>query len=209
MGLKPDRLLYLTELELSRLLAAARKVSRRDHTLLMLAGNCGLRVQEAVELKADLFQWNPSQLQLPGTASSGSAILRVRTLKQRDRRRTFDELWLHPKVASLARGYIKSAAVDRSTEGWLFPSRWDLRKHITTRAAQLIFKRHALAAGIDPRISFHALRHGHGVALWEASHDQKFVQAGLRHRDIHSSNLYVHLSPARELELRQKVRAVT
>lgn len=204
MGLKADRHLFVTEDELARLLRAARKASRRDYILLLLAGNAGLRVAEVVSVQADQFL-----PQHEHAKSMGAVVLQVRTLKQRGKGRTFDELWLHPSVWDQVRAYMKTFQVKFSNKGWLFPSRWDLNKHITTRAAQLAFKRHAATAGLDPRVSFHALRHGYGVRVWEATHDQQFVRAVLRHRSLMSTSLYVHLSPEKREQYQRQVRFIT
>jgi integrase len=204
LGLKADRQLYVTQDELGRVLKVARKASRRDYVLLLLAGNTGMRVTEVVNVQADQF--------LPhheNARSMGACVLQVRTLKQRGRARTFDELWLHPSVWDAVRSYITFAQVKHTTKGWLFPSRWDLNKHISTRAAQLAFKRHAATAGLDPSVSFHALRHGFGVRVWEATHDQQFVRAVLRHKSITSTSLYIHLSPEKREQYQRSVRFVT
>lgn len=203
MGLKADRQLFVTGDELAALLKAARKASRRDYILLLVAGNAGLRVTEAVTLQADQFL-----PQHEHARTMGACVLQVRTLKQRGKGRTFDELWLHPTVWDQVRSYIKMEQVKHTTKEWLFPSRWDLNKHITTRSAQLAFKRHAATAGLDPRVSFHALRHGYGVRVWEATHDQQFVRAVLRHRSLQSTSLYVHLSPEKREQYQRSVRFI-
>jgi integrase len=61
--------------------------------------------------------------------------------------------------------------------------------------AERIFGSWVVESGLSPVYSFHALRHGRGVQLYDATKDLKFVQTCLRHESMRTSEIYVHLSP--------------
>jgi integrase len=58
-----------------------------------------------------------------------------------------------------------------------------------------IFGSWIIKAGLSNKYSFHSLRHGRGVQLYDATKDLKFVQTCLRHDNTATSEIYVHLSP--------------
>jgi len=66
--------------------------------------------------------------------------------------------------------------------------------HIGSRTAQYIFAKYASEAGLSRYYSFHSLRHGRGVRVYEATKDLKAVMDALRHDSIATSEIYVHLS---------------
>ena len=81
----------------------------------------------------------------------------------------------------------------------LFVARPESDEHQHTpllgRSIAKIFGSWVVAAGLSPKYSFHALRHGRGVQLYEGTKDLKFVQTCLRHDNMATSEIYVHLSP--------------
>ena len=64
---------------------------------------------------------------------------------------------------------------------------------LTTRQAGRLFKLYARLAKLSPRYSVHALRHFCGLKLYAETRDIAYVQRVLRHRDIRSTMIYVHL----------------
>ncbi len=62
--MRKDRRRYLTEDELSKLIAAARKgrYGQRDATLILIMARHGLRVSEAIDLESDQIDFNRAHL---------------------------------------------------------------------------------------------------------------------------------------------------
>lgn len=86
---------------------------------------------------------------------------------------------------------------------WLFAGQDGM--HLTRSQAGRIFGSWVVRAGLSPKYSFHALRHGRGLQLWEATHDLQFVRESLRHQSMSSTALYVHLSPGTRDKYRQQL----
>lgn len=96
-------------------------------------------------------------------------------------------------VLEYAKNYI--ATLPEGQE-YLFTPRHNPAKPLSPRTMHSIFITHAAAAGLGPEYSWHALRHGRGLAVWSAFRDVKKVQEFLRHKHISASERYVHLDPA-------------
>ncbi len=68
--------------------------------------------------------------------------------------------------------------------------------HISSGHINRIFNTYAQAAGLDPKISFHSLRHNRGVKLYTLFKDMKLCQSGLRHKNISTTQIYADLDQA-------------
>lgn len=171
---------FLTESEVSRLLAAAAAPAGEDETeafppeamraALEILYASGLRVSEL--------------LALPRTALSGdAALLLIRGKGGRER--------LVP-LSATARDAAAEAAPAHGR--WLFPS---LRKPARPVARQVFaraLKRVALAAGLDPaRVSPHVLRHAFASHMLAHGADLRSLQTLLGHADISTTQIYTHV----------------
>lgn len=81
-------------------------------------------------------------------------------------------------------------------QDYLFTPRHNRNKPLSCRTLHSIFITHTANAGLGSEYSWHALRHGRGLAIWSAFRDVKKVQEFLRHKHISASERYVHLDPA-------------
>lgn len=106
-------------------------------------------------------------------------------------------------VIEYCRKYIKALPHDQE---WLFTSQFQRR--MSTGMARCVFNTYASLAGIDSIYSWHALRHGRGVMLWEASKDLELVRSGLRQKSISTAQIYTHLSPASRKQYADKLVAM-
>lgn len=68
-----------------------------------------------------------------------------------------------------------------------------------------IFGHYVNKAGLSLIYSWHALRHGRGVFLWERFTDLVMVRDMLRQKSLSSAEVYVHMSPKRTEEIRNKL----
>lgn len=86
---------------------------------------------------------------------------------------------------------------------WLFEGYKD--QHLSTTQLRNIFNSYAARAGLSTMFSWHALRHGRGVLLWEKFKDAVVVRDMLRQKSIGSTEVYMHLSPQRAEEMKLKL----
>jgi integrase/recombinase XerD len=77
-------------------------------------------------------------------------------------------------------------------------------KAITRQTLWNRVRRWALAAGIEPRISPHTLRHSFASHLLGGGADLRAVQAMLGHADIATTQIYTHVAPERLRDIHRK-----
>ena len=168
---------YLTEAEVERLMAAARKNrwGHRDATMILVAYRHGLRVSELVDLRWD-------QIEL----ASGS--LHVRRVKR-------GTPSTHPILGDELRALRRLQREQQPNSPFVFTS--ERGSPFTTAG----FARMVERAGIEAKLGFkahpHMLRHACGYALANRGHDTRALQAYLGHRNIQHTVRYTELSPMR------------
>ena len=164
---------YLTEVELDRLIKAARKgrYGQRDATLVLIMARHGLRVTEAIDL-----HWDQIDL--------GKGHLHVRRLKG-------GIASVHPiqgnelrALRELKRGQEPQSAFVFTSERGGPMTRSNVSKMITRAGTE---------AGIaNPHP--HMLRHTCGHLLADAGHDTRRLQLWMGHSDIKHTARYSELS---------------
>ena len=166
---------YLTEAEVKRLMAVARKNrwGHRDATMILVAYRHGLRVSELVDLRWD-------QIEL----ASGS--LHVRRVKR-------GTPSTHPILGDELRALRRLQREQEPKSPYVFTSE---RGSPFTIAG---FSRMIERAGAEAKLGFkahpHMLRHACGYALANRGHDTRALQAYLGHRNIQHTIRYTQLSP--------------
>lgn len=80
-------------------------------------------------------------------------------------------------------------------KGWKESFIKNLPLDIGARALQKAFKRYAEKAKLNPRYSFHSLRHGFATRCIEAGVPLNQVQVLLGHSNISTTNVYVRANP--------------
>jgi integrase len=168
---------YLTEVEVERLMNAAKKNrwGQRDSTMVLVAYRHGLRASELVDLRWEQMEFATASLHVrrvkAGTPSThpilGDELRALRVLKR-------DQEPKSPFVFTSERG------TPFSTAG---------------------FARMVERAGQEAKLSFkvhpHMLRHACGYALANKGHDTRALQAYLGHKNIQHTVRYTELSPTR------------
>jgi len=158
--------------EITRFFAAILGLKHR--AILMTAYAAGLRISEVVALRID-------------DIDSQRMVIRVRQAKGRKDR----YVMLSPRLLALLRDYWKVA---RPTQ-WLFPG--DVPPHpITAGAVHHICVQAARAAGLGKHVTVHTLRHSFATHLLEAGTDIRTIQTILGHRNLKTTAIYTHVSPA-------------
>jgi integrase/recombinase XerC len=195
---KPGKRLpkFLTEQQMKDLLAAPlsflpapdAKVStreratlscRRDVAILETIYSCGLRISELCGLQAADIDWN-------------ERLVRVRGKGKKER--------LVP---------IGETALEAIKEYWnLLPQSpaggspvffTDGRKlrPVLARHLQLRLKKYLAAAGLDPNLTPHKLRHSYATHMLDAGADLRSVQELLGHAHLVTTQVYTHLTTER------------
>ena len=168
---------YLTEAEVERLMAAARKNrwGHRDATMLLVAYRHGLRVSELVDLRWD-------QIEL----ASGS--LHVRRVKR-------GTPSTHPILGDELRALRRLQREQEPTSPFVLTS--ERGAPFTTAGFARMVERVGVEANLDFKVHPHMLRHACGYALANRGHDTRALQAYLGHRNIQHTVRYTELSPTR------------
>jgi len=164
----------LSREEVSSLINAAGNLFRR--TLLMTLYGTGMRRSELAHLKV-------------GDIDSQRMIIRVVAGKRgKDR-----DLPLSPALLETLREYWRW----RKPKLYLFPTRTlgrRLDQPISDKTVWIACSEAAHRAGIQKRITPHALRHSWATHLLEAGTDLRTIQVLLGHGDLETTAQYLHLS---------------
>lgn len=96
--------------------------------------------------------------------------------------------------------YIESMRPDQE---FLFESKPG--RHISRSYAARIFSTFAVAAGLSPKYSFHALRHGRGMFVYSTQKDLLSVAKSLRHKTLAMAQRYADLDPEMKKEAKKKL----
>jgi len=166
--------------EMRRLLVGAS--SLRVRVLLSLGYGCGLRAGEIVRLKVKHID-------------SAQRIIRIEQSKGRKDR----NVMLSPEMYKLLRQWWKARPSRRDAgipvqERWLFPSRKNSGKPITTRQLNRLFHAATEAAGIKKSVTLHALRHSFATHLLERGRDTRLIQALLGHEKLDTTARYTRVA---------------
>lgn len=186
----------LNEAEIRAFIAAAKLQGPRDHALALVALGSGLRVAELCALDIrDIRQ-----------DGGDGTLIHVRQGKgSKDRM-----IPVRSEVRDAVEAYLKASGRKRGDMGPLFLSEdraMGCRDHwrLTTRSASRIVKQIAEMAGIEKRISPHALRHTFAFGCYLYCRNLVAVQKLLGHSTISTTQRYVsHLD---QLDLRKAIPA--
>lgn len=144
----------------------------RDKCILMTLYGAGLRLSEVASLKVKDVHSDKMQLFIRN-AKGGKD--RFALLSQAN--------------LEILRAYWKAY---RPKE-WLFYSRNNTGKHITSRAVQNLFKKYVKKAKITKNVSVHTMRHSFATHLLESGTSIYHIKQLLGHSNINTTCVYLHL----------------
>ena len=172
----------------------------------------GLRVSELVRLRVQDVDVGRGTVTVRGGKGNKDRvtvlpkILREEISQQIERVR---EVWKDDGEAGLAGVYMPGAlarkfrrAAETFAWFWLFPAKQismdpesgtRRRHHLHGKVYNEAIKRAAVAAGIEKRVTSHALRHSFATHLLENGTDLRTIQDLLGHEDITTTEIYLHV----------------
>jgi integrase/recombinase XerC len=157
-------------------------LSARDKAMLEVLYSSGIRVSELVELEM-------------GDIDLQEGVLRVRGKGRKDRLTPIGS-----QAIKALQKYLEMRAMEPKCQNSRNASRVFLNKHgesLSTRSVRRKLDKYLQAAGLDPGISPHTLRHSFATHLLNNGADLRSVQELLGHQSISTTQIYTHLSTSR------------
>lgn len=151
----------------------------RDVAVLETIYSCGLRISELCGLQATDLDWK-------------EALVRVRGKGKKERLVPIGE----PALQAI-RNYWTSAGLEPRGMNPIFPRGNDPETPVYPRILQLRLKRWLAAAGLDPKLTPHKLRHSYATHMLDAGADLRSVQELLGHAHLQTTQVYTHVSTER------------
>jgi integrase/recombinase XerD len=159
----------------------------RDRAMLEILYAAGLRVSELISLLTHQINLDGNYLTVKGKGS------KVRAVPFGKKARESLQRYLMEVRAKFIRGRASAHLfVTRSGKAMTRQGFWKALKH------------HALAAGIEKRVTPHTLRHSFATHLLEGGADLRSVQSMLGHADISTTEIYTHLTRSHLKEAHRK-----
>ena len=154
----------------------------RDKAILETLYSAGLRIHELVQL-------NDDDVDVLGE------VVRVRGKGKKERLAALGG----PAIDALQK-YVELRR--REKRGPVFVNRFGER--LTARSVQRMLKKYLIAAGLDPSLTPHKLRHSFATHMLDAGADLRNVQELLGHANLSTTQIYTHITPERLKKVYEK-----
>jgi integrase/recombinase XerC len=151
----------------------------RDVAILETLYSCGLRISELCGLHAEDIDWD-------------EALVRVRGKGRKERLLPVGDPALHA-----IKRYWALLKQSPGNSDPVFQAGGDIVKAVSARTLQARLKQHLAAAGLDPGITPHKLRHSYATHLLDGGADLRSVQELLGHAHLVTTQVYTHVSTDR------------
>lgn len=156
----------------------------RDAALLEFLFSCGARVAEASGLRVSWVNFKEREVKVLGKRSKERIVPLSRS------------------AASAMSRYLKEARpkllCDKHSDYFFVSTRGNQMK---PDAIRKMFKKALRAAGLDPTLSPHSMRHTFATSLMEGGADLKSIQDMLGHNSMSTTEIYTHVSSDRMREV--------
>ena len=183
--LTPQQMLDLLNAPLKELTALKQKREAdgtpflRDLAILEMIYSCGLRVGELCGLRAEDINWTEQ-------------IVRVRGKGKKERL-----VPIGAPALTAIENYWGRLPHPPSSAALVFLAKPPKLRPLYPRLVQLRLKRYLAAAGLDPHLTPHKLRHSYATHLLDAGADLRSVQELLGHAHLVTTQVYTHLTTER------------
>jgi integrase/recombinase XerC len=151
----------------------------RDAAILEVIYSCGLRVSELCQLLAEDIDWSGQLVRVRGKGKK-ERIVPIGAPALEAIRAYWDR-----------RNYAPAGAMP------VFLARSNRISPVNQRTVQLRLKIYLSAAGLDPNLTPHKLRHSFATHLLDAGADLRSVQELLGHAHLVTTQVYTHLTTER------------
>lgn len=154
------------------------EVRLRNQALIEFLYACGARVSEASGLLANNVDYAQSLVKVQGKGSKERLIP------------------LHATACAVLRSYYQQARpvlLNGKTSSYFFVS--TRGNAMDTNSIRRVFKQALRLAGLDERLSPHAVRHTFATDLLSGGADLRSVQEMLGHSSLSTTQIYTHLTP--------------
>jgi integrase/recombinase XerC len=159
--------------------AALVALCRRDVAVLETIYSCGLRISELCGLQAADIDWHEQ-------------LVRVRGKGKKERQVPIGETAL-----AAIKQYWSLLPLMPAGEAPVFFAGLKKLAPVSPRILQLRLKIYLAAAGLDPHLSPHKLRHSYATHMLDAGADLRSVQELLGHAHLVTTQVYTHLTTER------------
>lgn len=158
------------------------KCSLRDIAVIELLFATGMRISELCSLK-------PSDIDL----ENNTVLIYGKGAKERILQ------FGNPEVISALILYQNSFKADISVCGYFFVNK---QKHkLSDQSVRFMINRYANLAGIEQHITPHMFRHSFATLLLEQDVDIRYIQKMLGHSSISTTEIYTHVSSAKQKDI--------
>jgi integrase/recombinase XerC len=154
----------------------------RDKAILETLYSAGLRIHELMRL-------NDDDVDVLGE------VVRVRGKGKKERLAALGG----PAIETLQK-YLELRG--RNARGPLFVNKFGDR--LTARSVQRMLKKYLIAAGLDPSLTPHKLRHSFATHMLDGGADLRSVQELLGHANLSTTQIYTHITPERLKKVYEK-----
>ncbi|MBP7654481.1 tyrosine-type recombinase/integrase [Candidatus Dependentiae bacterium] len=159
--------------DVKKFLDTAADMNIKYHAIFLIVYAAGLRVSEVVRIRLE-------QIDI-----ERGTLLVLNGKGKKDRYTIFSQ-----KIMNAIKQYI----AEYKPESWLFYSGKALNQHLTKESVEKMFAKYKHLSGVNPLATTHSLRHSFATHLLESGTDIRYIQELLGHKDIKTTEIYLHVS---------------
>jgi site-specific recombinase XerD len=177
--------------EMDRLVSApdvSEEPGLRDRAILEMLFSTGLRVSELVKINRDQIDLERRELGIIGKGNRARVVFLSDDAAR----------WIK-KYLDCREDYFKPLFIRYAGRG--IAGKDGEKMRLTTRSVQRIVKMHAKGAMLQVNTTPHTLRHSFATDLLSGGADIRSVQEMLGHKDLHTTQVYTHVTDKRLKEV--------
>ena len=157
----------------------SRAIAHRDAAILEVIYSCGLRISELCGLKAEDINWNQQCIRVRGKGKKERLVP------------------IGAPALQAIEAYWRQLSEPPAPGMPVFLTHPNKPRPMYPRLVQLRLKRHLAAAGLDPNLTPHKLRHSYATHMLDAGADLRSIQELLGHAHLVTTQVYTHVTTDR------------